>query len=46
MVEHWVAPYTGAWIETCLGDKRDMSGTVAPYTGAWIETVALIETAS
>ena len=34
----YVAPFTGAWIETkfkrdCIRDLR-----VAPFTGAWIET--------
>ena len=34
-----VAPYVGAWIETCLNMQyEDMSEHVAPYVGAWIET--------
>ena len=34
----YVAPYTGAWIETCLNSVMSQNKHVAPYTGAWIET--------
>ena len=33
-----VAPYVGAWIETCLSLRRNNLASVAPYVGAWIET--------
>ena len=33
-----VAPYVGAWIETCKQTKNSLPSTVAPYVGAWIET--------
>ena len=33
-----VAPYVGAWIETCTIRKPQGKGGVAPYVGAWIET--------
>ena len=40
MIEDYhVAPYTGAWIETCLDKHLGRCFLVAPYTGAWIETV-------
>ncbi len=35
-----VAPFTGAWIETCTGIWRGSSSPVAPFTGAWIETTS------
>jgi len=35
----WVAPYTGAWIETFNRPPFNLLGVVAPYTGAWIETL-------
>ncbi len=35
----YVAPFTGAWIETGLYKGEPVHGTrVAPFTGAWIET--------
>ena len=35
-----VAPYAGAWIETCrLVSQGVRESHVAPYAGAWIETV-------
>ena len=37
-LQHKVAPYMGAWIET-LEHRKDKKGhIVAPYMGAWIET--------
>ena len=33
-----VAPYAGAWIETCEGVILCTTVQVAPYAGAWIET--------
>ena len=36
-----VAPYVGAWIETCLSLQVDRGIPVAPYVGAWIETAEL-----
>ena len=33
-----VAPYVGAWIETCSYVYIDTIIEVAPYVGAWIET--------
>ena len=36
---HTVAPYAGAWIETCSGCNCVRACRyVAPYAGAWIET--------
>ena len=34
-----VTPYTGVWIETCMGDSKSLRFTVTPYTGVWIETL-------
>ena len=34
----FVAPYMGAWIETCLEAQQSRQEPVAPYMGAWIET--------
>ena len=34
-----VAPFTGAWIETAIGDRDIFTIDVAPFTGAWIETL-------
>ena len=34
----YVAPYTGAWIETVFAVLWLEDHSVAPYTGAWIET--------
>ena len=34
----YVAPYTGAWIETVEKARSSIGISVAPYTGAWIET--------
>ena len=36
-----VAPYVGAWIETCMFFLCARRFGVAPYVGAWIETVAI-----
>ena len=33
-----VAPFTGAWIETCCHLSSSLFSFVAPFTGAWIET--------
>ena len=33
-----VAPYVGAWIETCVPRLKRQIEVVAPYVGAWIET--------
>ena len=33
-----VAPYVGAWIETCFCEIGHRQLVVAPYVGAWIET--------
>ncbi len=33
-----VAPFTGAWIETALIARIEVTEKVAPFTGAWIET--------
>ena len=33
-----VAPYVGAWIETCMLSAGATGAMVAPYVGAWIET--------
>ena len=35
----YVAPHTGAWIETSSRTNWDLRNAVAPHTGAWIETV-------
>ena len=33
-----VAPFTGAWIEIRINNRRNTVGKkVAPFTGAWIE---------
>ena len=37
-IEYAVAPYVGAWIETCLFQIIVVTLHVAPYVGAWIET--------
>ena len=34
----FVAPHTGAWIETCYWLAVLARLVVAPHTGAWIET--------
>ena len=34
----WVAPFTGAWIETTNTNPKTERQSVAPFTGAWIET--------
>ncbi len=34
----WVAPFTGAWIETYRSKEPNIAFDVAPFTGAWIET--------
>ena len=38
MLKWLVAPFTGAWIETCLFLCGQTGLSVAPFTGAWIET--------
>ena len=35
-----VAPYVGAWIETCPRTQSLPVTLVAPYVGAWIETLS------
>ena len=35
---HFVAPFTGAWIETIARIIMVINAEVAPFTGAWIET--------
>ena len=35
----FVAPYVGAWIETCKIAYCSQLVLVAPYVGAWIETL-------
>ena len=35
----WVAPHTGAWIETIVIKYWLTVFKVAPHTGAWIETL-------
>ncbi|MED1787217.1 hypothetical protein P4V47_06795 [Brevibacillus laterosporus] len=34
----FIAPYTGAWIETEPRQVSPSQAIIAPYTGAWIET--------
>ena len=34
---NYVAPFTGAWIETTRARRAGPDGSVAPFTGAWIE---------
>ena len=34
----YVAPHTGAWIETRAITCKVLINIVAPHTGAWIET--------
>ncbi len=36
----FVAPFTGAWIETRNRERERKEILVAPFTGAWIETPA------
>ena len=38
----FVAPYVGAWIETCAIRHIERLHYVAPYVGAWIETMRVI----
>ena len=38
IAESFVAPYVGAWIETCASRPLHSRFCVAPYVGAWIET--------
>ena len=40
MIDEFVAPHTGAWIETSQGKDINQILSVAPHTGAWIETSA------
>ena len=37
----YVAPHTGAWIETNECEGIEDKKRVAPHTGAWIETFAI-----
>ena len=37
----FVAPHTGAWIETCCLTMLIALTVVAPHTGAWIETALI-----
>ena len=39
----YVAPLTGAWIETAKTTLRQSFRRVAPLTGAWIETLLLTQ---
>ena len=39
----FVAPYMGAWIETCKRIRSSRHKNVAPYMGAWIETLKATE---
>ena len=39
MLDNFVAPYVGAWIETVAEVNESAAQLVAPYVGAWIETV-------
>ena len=39
----FVAPFTGAWIETCWYVQSKEHEIVAPFTGAWIETPRMSE---
>ena len=38
--DDFVAPFTGAWIETGSCASASSGVIVAPFTGAWIETGA------
>ena len=40
-IPYYVAPFTGAWIETRRDCNSEALSLVAPFTGAWIETEAL-----
>ncbi len=40
----FVAPHTGAWIETLDEKLQKEIIEVAPHTGAWIETLTEYET--
>ncbi len=40
--KRYVAPFTGAWIETLNGNKHPWAANVAPFTGALIETYHMI----
>ena len=42
VVDGYVAPYTGAWIETISSADGHAIVQVAPYTGAWIETAGMV----
>ena len=37
-LDSYVAPFTGAWIETFAPFDQAPFYDVAPFTGAWIET--------
>ena len=37
-LNHKVAPFAGAWIETDDHVRGNNNGYVAPFAGAWIET--------
>ena len=38
LLDSFVAPYVGAWIETIQMSDTTTQSLVAPYVGAWIET--------
>ena len=40
--DRWVAPFTGARIETYKGGEADVVYLVAPFTGARIETTTIM----
>ena len=37
IIQHHVAPFTGAWIEIRKYEQENHLYQVAPFTGAWIE---------
>src|SRR5690606_14435211 len=37
-VTRTVAPFAGAWVETCASRTGTGCYTVAPFAGAWVET--------
>src|SRR5690606_15064475 len=41
-----VAPFAGAWVETCSISRRIWSNGVAPFAGAWVETPMLMPSIS
>ena len=44
MIDVWVAPHVGAWIETLQNCKVVDKKGVAPHVGAWIETSEFVAT--